>query len=851
MKSFSVLRRPVSLLIGAAWLLCLLMLLVPSIRMAAGQDAAASKPQTVKHAKKSAAKKTAKSAEKSQQDSAAPAKSVSKAAKKNESAGKSKHAKKDASAEKTKTEEDASNAAPAKGRAAGRGRRSHKPVSRHAPASKAVRTAQTAAIRKAFVASAELRPMAQQLATLRTPEGYAGVAAYARNHTGDAAAAAYLALGNAYLLDRRFAEAESNLRQSKEDGSQLADYVDFLSAQAAHQAGNNEAAEALLHGFTERYPDSIFAAETPELEANVLLALNNAAAAQKVLSDAHGLAAEDRTGFQLASAEVAYALGQRDEAARLYKQILIAHPLSGETQSARTRLAQLGVESSLSVAERRSLADAYFNGKHFNDAAEQYRLLARSPEVGDAERNLFLATAAECDWKLKRLTRAEAEALANSDDDAGALRMYLLMELARDRESENDQRQIVAEMQTRFPRSSWLAEALFSSGNMYLLKRDYPSAIEYYSTMAERFPNAKNGSLAHWKAAWLSYRQGLFDEAAKLMEAQIRLYPSAPETVSALYWRGRLYELRDHAPAQAAANYRALLRSYPHYFYAQMARQRLEALGNQPAASDAKLDGFQPPQEPNLIESFPEASPHLAKARLLANAGLNDYVAREINADPDFANMGDLAAAQIYASYGETFRALRLAKRALSYSASASMQSIPLAYWQILYPQPYWATIKAEAARKNLDPYLVASLIRQESEFSPSVISYANAYGLMQLLPTTGKMMAREEGIGSVQPYQLLDPETNIKLGTRYLHQLLEKFGGVQEYALAAYNAGDGRVVDWEAAGPYRGMDEFVESIPFTQTREYVEAILRNEEMYRLVDAMAHGRSQPNSEAAH
>jgi soluble lytic murein transglycosylase len=131
------------------------------------------------------------------------------------------------------------------------------------------------------------------------------------------------------------------------------------------------------------------------------------------------------------------------------------------------------------------------------------------------------------------------------------------------------------------------------------------------------------------------------------------------------------------------------------------------------------------------------------------------------------------------------------------------------------------------------------------------VISYANAYGLMQLLPTTGKMMAREEGIGAVQPYQLLDPETNIKLGTRYLHQLLEKFGGVQEYALAAYNAGDGRVVDWEAAGPYRGMDEFVESIPFTQTREYVEAILRNEEMYRLVDAMANGRLQPNSEETH
>ena len=80
------------------------------------------------------------------------------------------------------------------------------------------------------------------------------------------------------------------------------------------------------------------------------------------------------------------------------------------------------------------------------------------------------------------------------------------------------------------------------------------------------------------------------------------------------------------------------------------------------------------------------------------------------------------------------------------------------------------------------------------------------------------------------ETYQLLDPETNIRLGTRYLRQLIDRFGGVQEYALAAYNAGEERVTDWQAAGPYHGIDEFVESIPFTQTREYVQGILRNEE---------------------
>ena len=282
-----------------------------------------------------------------------------------------------------------------------------------------------------------------------------------------------------------------------------------------------------------------------------------------------------------------------------------------------------------------------------------------------------------------------------------------------------------------------------------------------------------------------------------------------------------------------------------------MARQRLAGWPSQraqiaavgdpgsTAQQPAQLDGFQPTPLPHLVDTFPEDSPHLAKARLLANAGLNEYIAQEIKADPNSSSWSALAEAQIYSSYGETFRAVRAIKRALPGAASASIQSIPLVYWRILFPEAWWDTIQAESARNHLDPYLVASLIRQESEFDPSAISYANAYGLMQLLPSVGRTMAREEGMTHFQTFQLLDPATNIRLGTRYLRQMLDRFGGVEEYALAAYNAGDSRVAEWQAAGPYSGIDEFVESIPFTETREYVQAILRNEETYKAIDNFA------------
>jgi soluble lytic murein transglycosylase len=389
---------------------------------------------------------------------------------------------------------------------------------------------------------------------------------------------------------------------------------------------------------------------------------------------------------------------------------------------------------------------------------------------------------------------------------------------------------------------------LYSSGNLYLLRREYATATEYYSALATRFPSSKYAATAHWRAGWLSYRQGLYPDAARLFDEQIRLYPGATETVPALYWRGRLYETVEQKPDLAAANYRALLRAYPHFFYAQLARQRLPVLGNfQKEALPApqpQLDHIQAQPVPSLEESFPADSPHLAKARLLANAGLNEYIAQEIAADPDSSSWSALAEAQIYASNNEYFRGLRLMKRALPSVATASIQSIPLAYWRILFPEPWWETIKAESAKNNLDPYLVAALIRQESEFNPSAISRANACGLMQLLPAVGKSLAREEGMENFQTFQLFDPATNIRLGTRYLRRTLDKFGGVTEYALAAYDAGDDRVLEWQAAGPYQGIDEFVESIPFTETHDYVESIMRNLDTYKAIDAYAGSQSK-------
>ena len=691
--------------------------------------------------------------------------------------------------------------------------------------------------------------MAQQLATLRSPAAYAGVAAYAHAHSGEAASAAYLALGHAYLLDHKYTDAVAEFRNADRVGTALADYTAYLTAQAYLQGNQLPSAEPILATFIQKYPDSIFVPQIPVLEANLFIQEGDPQAALGVLNAHRSEPIAGKADFLFALASANRMAGNATLAQQLYTHVYLDYPLSNEATQARAQLISTGAIDTMPASQRRRRADALYSAHRYSEAEEEYRSLAKSPSFNDAARNSMLVAAAACQWKLHTLNRDELDRLPDTSDEAGARRLYLLMELARDKNDTETQQSIVTQMESRFPTSPWLAEALDSSGNMYLLSKDYPTAIRYYSDLSTRFPEScesphtgpcsNYAPSVHWRAAWLNYRLGNYADAARMMDEQLTRYAGGQEVPAALYWRARLYADQDHNPAMAAKYYRTLTRVYRHYYYADLAEQRLAQMGltdSDAPTGSAVLDALQPEEVPELSDDVPDQDPHLVKARLLANAGLNEYIAPEIQAADGADEWGSLAEAQIYASYGEAWRAMHLMKRAIPYYTSAPIDAIPLAYWRILFPENYWPIIKEYSAQNGLDPYMVASLIRQESEFNPGAISYANAWGLMQLLPSVGRDLARHEGIRHFDTRDLLDPATNIHLGCIYLRQMLDKFGGRAEYAFAAYNAGDNRVEDWQSAGQFHDMDVFVESIPFTQTRDYVQAIMRNESIYRALD---------------
>ncbi|MFZ0801993.1 MAG: transglycosylase SLT domain-containing protein [Terriglobales bacterium] len=696
-------------------------------------------------------------------------------------------------------------------------------------------------MRQAFVASATLRPMARQLLQDRTPAAYAGVQAFAAQHAKqDAGALAWLVIGYAHILDHDYAKAIDPLNRAKPQAGDLGDYVNFYLGSAYQQTGRFAEAIATFSVFDKTYPESLLIRDAHVVYANVLVADGRAPEAVAMLEG-------DRQPIR---ADLELALGRADEAASqpakaltIFRNIFYTMPTSWEASQVQgdlTKLAALAQIPPVGAEARRTRADLLMKGKQFSEAANEYRALAAAALPPD--RPAIEITLAEALRRAGqgREARKILEQLPSSPPELNAERIFNLGEIARSTNDDDSFLRGVDQLRQIAPTSSWLEQALFSAGNIYLLRRDYDRAIDSFRELQQRFPNGSRASYAHWKAAWLNLRQGRVVDAKTGFGNQIALYPSSPEVPAALYWRARLAE-EDHDGPLARAFYLKLSQRYRNYYYGDLARQRLAKLpSTDPPAHYALLDRV---PSINLSEKLtsgevPSDNLRVQKAELLANGGLLDLAVRELRAAAEEekaqekGNWLAVEIARLYQDAGRYDAAIETLKHAAPNYFALDLPSLPRPYWEGLFPRPYWSDLKRYCSSNALDPYLVASLIRQESAFNPNAVSHANAVGLMQLLPKVGKSVAKQEKLRKFNPQQLFTPAINMQLGTRYFRIMVDKFDSF-EYALAAYNAGSDRVQDWMGQGKYRDPQEFVESIPFTETREYVQNIMRNANVYR------------------
>jgi len=285
--------------------------------------------------------------------------------------------------------------------------------------------------------------------------------------------------------------------------------------------------------------------------------------------------------------------------------------------------------------------------------------------------------------------------------------------------------------------------------------------------------------------------------------------------------------------------YERLARAFPHQFYTMKARERLrvpEVAGAGPPPDDTArflADLKLPEAVPLPAEPKRPTAVRIERSRLLRAAGLSDLADSELRYGARNGDQSQLLALELAAGADAPHLAMRAMKAFGGDYLALPFDHAPRRYWEALFPLPWRHDIETNARLRNLDPFLVAGLIRQESEFNPSAQSGANAYGLMQVRPGTGREAARPAGVPKFSTRMLTQPAVNVKLGAYILRDMLDDHDGRIEETLAAYNAGPARAADWRTWAEFREPAEFIETIPFTETRDYVQAVLRNAEMYR------------------
>ncbi|MGA7401370.1 MAG: transglycosylase SLT domain-containing protein [Candidatus Sulfotelmatobacter sp.] len=691
-------------------------------------------------------------------------------------------------------------------------------------------------MRQAFVASTSLRPMAEQLLQDRSTPAYAGVQAYALAHAKeDAGALAWLVLGYAHVLDKDYGKAIDPLNRAKLHAGDLGDYVAYYLGTSYLETGHTAEALANLADFAKTHPDSLLVRDAQVSYADALLLEGQAAEATSLLER---IRVPIRSDVEFALGRAYAASGQTAKAAETLGNIYYTMPGATEADAAYAELRKLPSVPPPTVAQLKARAEGLISRHRYTDAADEYRSLVNATSSDERPKmQLALADALHRGGR-NRDAKQELDSLGTLSAELNAQRLYLLGQVAFAANDNDTFYRTVDELRQVDPTSLWLEQALLSAANLHLVHHEYDQALDAFREAQQRFPDGPRASYVHWKAAWLTLRQGRNEDAKKAFEEQIALYPSGGETPAALYWRARLAE-EDNQFSLARAFYQKLSDRYRNFYYAELARQRLKSL---PAAGDATtqyalLDRIPPLDSSGKVTDSepPSDELHVQKAELLANGGLVDFAVRELQAAAatEGGSWAPAETAQLYVETGHYDRAIEYMKHSAPNYFALDIPDLPRKYWEALFPKPYWSDLKRSSAANGLDPYLVASLIRQESEFNPAAVSRANAVGLMQLLPKTGKLVAKESKLRRYNASQLYTPAVNMELGTRYFRGMVDKYGGSFEYALAAYNAGSDRVNEWLAQGKYRDPQEFVESIPFTETREYVQAILRNASVYK------------------
>jgi soluble lytic murein transglycosylase len=624
----------------------------------------------------------------------------------------------------------------------------------------------------------------------------------------------------------------------------LQDYVDYYKGLVQLRLKQLPEAKRTFDALVDRKPPGA-------VSMNAALALGETAEASGRLADAIDVYRRLADDKRLVSEEVlsrlgaaALSAGDRKTAAQAYLRVYYEFALTDLATAAASHLDSLQ-DQIVKTGYKLDLGRAamLFGAHRYAEARTAFQDIQRQA-TGD-DRELADLRVAESDFYLKRYDAARDGVRpylerASRRAEARFFHLSALRELGQGDEYVTQTRALVAE----FPEDSWAEEALNNLGTYYILNDQDDEAARVFGELYEKFPTGPRAERAAWKYGWWSYRKDDYDSAVRSFESAAAAFPRSDYRPSFLYWAARAHAKLGHGET-AGDRFRLVYHDYGSSYYGRLALKRVDRRPpGAPEADRAIAASLQP------VTSAAPRPPTADRIRMLLANGLYDaaiselrYAQRQWGTSPAI----EATIAWAYNQKGELRRAITLMRRAYPQSLTADGHRLPVEMREVIFPLVYWDLIRKHANAHDLDPYVMAALIAQESTFDPEIKSVANAWGLMQVVPATGRRLARTLGMRRFTTSTLTNPEANVRLGMLYFSQLVRQFGGTY-YALASYNAGENRVVRWKAERPGLDEDEFIDDIPFPETQNYVKRILGTAEDYRLLYGRDGGRPRSASE---
>ncbi len=598
-------------------------------------------------------------------------------------------------------------------------------------------------------------------------------------------------------------------------------YVDYWRALAVHQSGDSDAAARQLDLLADN-------ARSPVADSAAVWALRTASAA----------------GNELLVAKAIDRLVGRDDDAAAYGLLVRMQQAAPGWQTSWNRLrTQLpGTQSALDGVK---IADSLGWTPQGEEWIELARLFERHNQTQDAvgawrsaiDGPLSAERIVYSRFHLARLlsntgeqSPAAEQIRAILDDDSAtgwhprSLRLLASVERRRNRETRS--REIEQEFQRRFPDHDDVAASMWQVAMSLERTRNLSAAIKEHERLATQFPGTNLGDEASWRIGLIHYRQGHYYRAHRQFA---RVVKSAEHWVihdQAAYWAGKSLRA-DGRTVEAQQMWERAAVYSPRSYYSVLAA----LVSNRPIV---------PPEDERPVKTGPHRRPAdwpgFEEAVWLASAGESRW-AREVFTLRTRGLAGRVnereELADAFEAMGDYYMSLRWRWRAMwGRITEDRYHELSPDLLRRIWPDFFAHDVTAAAKRYDLDPALLWAIIRQESVFDPDATSFADARGLMQIIPRTGHALARELGIEDFHENDLYDPALNIRMGSHYAHQLMQQFGNKVDHMAAGYNAGPSNVDRWRrAAGDDH--DLYRELITYSETRKYVKLVLRNYLIYR------------------